>query len=56
MTYIYDGQEFIGIVNGVRRYVSRENPHLLGIIGGEIKSAPTQGESFEFLVCQLTKI
>ncbi|XP_053404424.1 serine-rich adhesin for platelets-like isoform X2 [Mercenaria mercenaria] len=43
VTYIYDGQEFIGIVNGVRRYVSRENPHLLGIIGGEIKSTPAQG-------------
>ncbi|KAL4220330.1 hypothetical protein ACF0H5_020737 [Mactra antiquata] len=43
VTYIYDGQEFIGIVNGVRRYVSKENPHLLGIIGGVIKSAPTQG-------------
>lgn len=43
VTYIYDGQEFIGIVNGVRRYVSRQDPHLLGIIGGEIKSVPTQG-------------
>ncbi|WAR28918.1 NRP-like protein [Mya arenaria] len=43
VTYIYDGQEFIGIVNGVRRYVSRQDPHLLGIIGGEIKSVKTKG-------------
>ncbi|XP_052219210.1 uncharacterized protein LOC127836592 isoform X1 [Dreissena polymorpha] len=43
VTYIYDGMEFIGIVNGVRRYVSKQDPHLLGIIGGEIKSVATKG-------------